>query len=75
MGTWAGLIAAVVRDQTGLTQPRYVASESCAIPCTLTSQDIRRSSLAYEAAFNLMLIYGASGSTDLVRQKSKWLAI
>ncbi|WWD21507.1 hypothetical protein CI109_105993 [Kwoniella shandongensis] len=36
---------------------------------------VRSSSLAYEAAHNLMLIYATSGNSELVREKSKWLAI
>lgn len=31
--------------------------------------------MAYEAAYNLMLIYAASGSNVLAKEKSKWLAI
>ncbi|WVQ98069.1 hypothetical protein IAU59_005191 [Kwoniella sp. CBS 9459] len=36
---------------------------------------IRDSSLAYEAAHNLMLLYATAGNNKLVREKSKWLAI
>lgn len=41
----------------------------------LTIQTIRTSSLALEAAHNLMLLYGTNGSMRLVQERSKWLAI
>lgn len=31
--------------------------------------------MAFEAAHNLMLLYGLSGSMSLVKESSKWLAI
>ncbi|WRT64759.1 uncharacterized protein IL334_001693 [Kwoniella shivajii] len=36
---------------------------------------IRGSSLAFEAAHNLILLYATSGNQKLVKEKSKWLAI
>lgn len=41
----------------------------------LINKDIRRNSLACIAAHNLMLLYTATGSMDLVHDKSKWLAV
>jgi hypothetical protein len=38
-------------------------------------KDIRRTSLACSAAHNLILLYTATGSMDLVKAKSLWLAI
>lgn len=38
-------------------------------------KDIRRTSLACSAAHNLILLYTATGSMDLVKAKSRWLAI
>ncbi|KAK8847416.1 hypothetical protein IAR55_005274 [Kwoniella newhampshirensis] len=39
------------------------------------SEAVRTSSLAYEAGHNLMLLYATAGNTELVREKSIWLAI
>ena len=36
---------------------------------------VRRESLAMESAHNLMLLYTASGSFKLVKERSSWLAI
>lgn len=39
-------------------------------------EDIRQNSMAWESAHNLVLIYSASGSLDLVRSRSdEWLAL
>ncbi|WVN89418.1 uncharacterized protein L203_104641 [Cryptococcus depauperatus CBS 7841] len=36
---------------------------------------LRKNSLAWEAAHNLMLLYAAAGNMKLLREKSRWLAI
>lgn len=38
-------------------------------------QSVRQTSLAHEAAHNLMLLYAATGSTQLAKKQSHWLAI
>lgn len=38
-------------------------------------QEVRQSSLAYQAAHNLMLLYASSGNGELVQARSMWLAI
>jgi hypothetical protein len=38
-------------------------------------QSVRQTSLAHEAAHNLMLLYAAMGSTQLAKKQSHWLAI
>jgi len=38
-------------------------------------QEVRQNSLAQEAAHNLVLLYAASGSAELVEARSEWLAI
>lgn len=38
-------------------------------------QQVKDESLAYEVAHNLMQIYAAVGNMELVRLRSKWLAI
>lgn len=41
----------------------------------VVQQEIRKSSLAWEAAHNLMLLYSMAENMALVKEKSKWLAI
>ena len=40
-----------------------------------TREEIRRRSVAWESAHNLMQVYAASGSMELVKARSKWMAI
>nr|XP_019047149.1 hypothetical protein I302_03756 [Kwoniella bestiolae CBS 10118]OCF26079.1 hypothetical protein I302_03756 [Kwoniella bestiolae CBS 10118] len=42
---------------------------------SLNPDAIRQSSLAYQSAHNLILLYATSGNHKLVKEKSKWLAL
>jgi hypothetical protein len=53
-----------------LQSPYLAWCEICA-----EGQEIRRNSLACNAAHNLMLLYTATGSMDLAEAKSRWLAV
>ncbi|OCF32590.1 hypothetical protein I317_00359 [Kwoniella heveanensis CBS 569] len=54
---------------------RVLSSVEKRIEASEDPEAIRSSSLAYEAAHNLMLLYATAGNNKLVREKSKWLAI
>jgi hypothetical protein len=49
--------------------------DACAAKTRADLQDIRKSSTAGQAAHNLTLLYAATGSMELVKERSKWLAI
>ncbi|WVF69789.1 hypothetical protein IAT40_004568 [Kwoniella sp. CBS 6097] len=54
---------------------RVLSSVERRMADSLDPEAIRSSSMAFEAAHNLMLLYATAGNQKLVREKSKWLAI
>ncbi|KAK4685298.1 general transcription factor 3C polypeptide 3 (transcription factor C subunit 4), partial [Tremellales sp. Uapishka_1] len=54
---------------------RVLASVRSRMDVSQDPEEIRQTSLAFEAAHNLVLIYAAVDSTELVKQRSKWLSL